>query len=66
MDTAKLHLENGGISFRVSMEEGISLLQKHEPPIRCLCVLAPKQHPYLTLRPCLTKHSWMIIAKHTL
>ena len=42
--------------------------KNYEPPIRCLCVLAPKkQHPYLTLRPCLTKHSWInIVAQHTL
>ena len=42
-DTAKLHLENGGISFRVSMEEGISLLQKLRTPNKMLMRLSTKK-----------------------
>ena len=40
---AKLHLENGGISFRVSMEEGISLLQKLRTPNKMLMRLSTKK-----------------------
>ena len=40
---AKLHLENGGISFRVSMEEGISLLQKLRSPNKMLMRLSTKK-----------------------